>query len=119
MKKAKSIALLGFLTASTLTILAIWGQSLSGAQEHEPRHIRRTLAAGQIQGFELTLTADPQRGAGDEHGAGQGSGQGSGQGAGQDLESHAGTPTPTPQSTPTLDLTNYPGQDVSDDLKDE
>jgi hypothetical protein len=100
--KIKSAVLMVFIVSSVFLVIGVWFQGLSDQEPATPRHIRPTLPNLVPEGFELTLTANPDQ-VGHELGGGAGQG---------DNREH-GTPTPT------VDFENLPTQDLPADLLDE
>ena len=100
--KIKSAILLVFIVSSVVLVIGVWFQGLSDQEPAMPGHIRPTLAVSFPEGFELTLTANPDQ---TDHEHGSGTGQGGNQ--------EHGTPTPT------MDFENAPTEDLPADLLDE
>ncbi|MGD2155625.1 MAG: hypothetical protein PVG14_08095 [Anaerolineales bacterium] len=100
--KVKTVVLLAFILSSVFLVMGVWVEGLTDQEPAVPGHIRPTLAWSTPQGFELTLTANPDS---SDHRQGTGEGQGEGLG-------HS-TPTPT------VDLMNLPTEDLPADLLDE
>ena len=102
--RLRNSVVVGFALFSMVLVLAIWSNRFLSIESEQPSYVRSTMAAPTLQGYDLTLTAEPTR----EHGAGQGSGYGSGE--------HGLKLTPSP----TFDVSEWvPEEDISDDLADE
>lgn len=102
--KLRNFVVVGFALLSLALVFVIWADRLINTEPEIPSYVRSTFSAPTLQGYDLTLTAQPTR----EHGEGHGSGQGGGE--------HGLELTPSP----TFDVDSWvPEEDISDDLADE